>query len=92
MKTPEQWSEAFHSLNGRWFDDDGNDRVAPMFAAAMAQARREALADVMGEVEEMETQAEVDEGHGGECNRCAAMALREYAGHIRALLETAVKP
>lgn len=83
MKTPARWAleaaEAYDSLYRI-------ETLEPVFAAAMAQARREALADVMSEVEEMETQAEVDEGHGGECNRCAAMALREYAGHIRALL------
>lgn len=38
MKTPEEWSDTFHALNGKWFDDEGNDLVAPMFAACQRDA------------------------------------------------------
>ena len=55
-------------------------------ARKVAEAR---CAAVLDEIEGMEEQAAVDEGHGGECNTCAARALREHAGFLRAAL---VKP
>jgi hypothetical protein len=43
-------------------------------------------AAVLDEIEGMEEQAAVDEGHGGTCNECAARALRAHAGFMRGAL------